>query len=228
MFIVFALVGLVCGWLLNIASELLPARRNPSPAAASGKTPRPALLGLLKRDTAQPWFGLHLGSEILTALLFGWLEWRFGLSLMLLVAAVTGSLFILIALIDWKYRLVLNIIVYPAMLVALVLQIVVLHHDPKVILLGGMLAFGVFFLVSFLRPGQLGGGDVKLAALIGLTFGFPEVLYALLVGGGLGGLVALLLISRQAGLKYRIPYAPFLCFGAIVVMLYYSLQITLW
>jgi leader peptidase (prepilin peptidase)/N-methyltransferase len=67
----------------------------------------------------------------------------------------------------------------------------------------------------------VGGGDIKLAALIGFALGFPEVLWALLVGIGSGGLVALFLLwTRRGDRQTRIAYAPFLCLGAMVALLF--------
>jgi prepilin signal peptidase PulO-like enzyme (type II secretory pathway) len=81
----------------------------------------------------------------------------------------------------------------------------------------------------------LGGGDVKLALLIGLALGFPTVLWALLVGVGSGAVTAvtLLIISRRQpqkqawNRKSQIPYAPFLCLGAIIALLYNPLPFLL-
>ena len=67
----------------------------------------------------------------------------------------------------------------------------------------------------------MGAGDVKLAGLIGLVVGFPQVLAALLVGVIIGGLVAVfLLVSRLRKRKEPIPFGPFLVVGAMVVLVW--------
>jgi leader peptidase (prepilin peptidase)/N-methyltransferase len=66
----------------------------------------------------------------------------------------------------------------------------------------------------------MGGGDVKLAALIGLWVGFPHVLWALTLGILAGAVTTLvLLLSRRWSLTSHIPYAPFLCFGTVLSLL---------
>ncbi len=225
MALVLAFAGLLIGWLLNMASDYLPLHGDVPEAK---RLPYPATFALLSGKRARiSSFGLHLTAELLTMLAFGWLGIRFGLSGTFFILAAGFALFLLIALIDWKYRLILNSVTYPAIIAVLGLQALVLHNDIRSIIVGGMLAFGVFYMVFMLKPGQLGGGDVKLAGLIGLTFGFPQVLGALLVGAGVGGAAAGYLLLRSAGRQHRIPYAPFLCFGAIAILLYYSLQSTL-
>jgi prepilin signal peptidase PulO-like enzyme (type II secretory pathway) len=218
MVLLFALTGLLTGWLVNLASDYLPLHGEGSriywPATVSP---------LFGKRSSVPSFWLDLSIEVLTLLIFAWFGLRFGLSGTGLLLAAGYVLFLLIAVIDWKYRLILNSVTYPAIIAVLAVHSLILHNDLRAILVGGLLAFGVFYLVFQLRPGQLGGGDVKLAGLIGLTFGFPQVLGALLVGAGVGGAAAVYLLLRRAGKHYRIPYAPFLCFGAIVILLYYSL-----
>lgn len=199
--------GIIAGWGLHVLAVWL-ARIGGGIADAR---PGFALLGLL-RGQRPAWLGL--AAELGTGLFFGW-------------AALTGSwlmlvaylFFALIAIIDLKYRLVLNIVTYPAIVIVLLGNLLVLQADPRHILLGGGLAFGIFFLTAWLRPDDLGWGDVKLAALLGFAFGFPQILWALLVGGGLGAVVALLLL-RQHDKKHTIPYAPFLCLGAMIALLY--------
>jgi leader peptidase (prepilin peptidase) / N-methyltransferase len=223
----FVLIGLVVAWLLNTASDYLPRFAGIQPTSSSILR-LPAVIGFLgKRRSDQPWLRLHLAVELLTGTFFAWLGIHPVSPTDTILLAAGFSLFTLIAVIDVKYRLVLNVVTYPAMLAILIVQVVVLRHDFRSVIVGGVLAFAVFYMVARLKPGQLGGGDVKLAALIGLTFGFPHVLWALLVGAGVGGVAALILLSRQVGLQYRIPYAPFLCLGAMVILMYYSLQMAL-
>lgn len=226
MIVLFALIGLLIGWLINVMSEFLPRFAVTRPVS-SNALPLPTIVNLLMRETAnQRWPRVHLGVELLTAAFFAWLASRTVLPVNTLFLVVGFVLFLLIAVIDFKYQLILNIVVYPAILLSLVLQVLLLGHDPRTILVGGMLAFTVFYMVAWLKPGQLGGGDVKLAALLGLTFGFPQVLLVLLMGTGAGGAAAVFLLSRRAGLQYRMPYAPFLCLGAITILMYYSLHMT--
>ena len=225
--VLLAVSGLLVGWLLNVLSDYLP-RFAGVPPTTPNSLPALALFHLLdRRYYHQPWFKLHLAVELLTTAYFAWVGLYLKSSGQVLWLLAGYSFFMLIALIDIKYRLILNIVTYPAIVAVMVLQLLILQNDPRSVLLGGLLAFSVFFLVAWLKPGQLGGGDVKLAALIGLTFGFPGVLVALLVGAGAGGIAAVVLLARHASLKQQIPYAPFLCFGALAVLLYYSLQVGL-
>ena len=76
-------------------------------------------------------------------------------------------------------------------------------------------------LLVLLFPVGMGMGDVKLAALIGLLVGFPQVFIALLICFVSGGAVASgLLLARLKGRKDPIPLAPFLTAGLIITVFY--------
>ena len=230
MILLCALVGLLVGSLLNWAGDYLPRFASSGAAPSLEPTSRPghALWHLLtsslsRRNTLRsqkpPW--LSVAVEIFTALLFVCLWEYFGPSWKSLSLALDCSLFLLIAIIDLKYRLVLNVLIYPAAVLMLLFHSISPGKDILIVLLGGAVGLSPFLLVALVRPGSMGGGDVKLAALIGLTVGFPQVLWALTLGILAGGITALLLIiTRRWGLKSHIPYAPFLCLGAMMALVY--------
>jgi leader peptidase (prepilin peptidase)/N-methyltransferase len=61
---------------------------------------------------------------------------------------------------------------------------------------------------------------VKLAPVVGLLVGFPQVLVALWAAFVTGGLVAVvLLLLRKKGRKDAIPFGPFLSLGAVAALL---------
>ncbi len=125
-----------------------------------------------------------------------------------------------VLVIDLEHRRVLNIMLGPAALVVLALSLLPETPTPLNALLGGSVGLGLFFLLAVIRRGALGFGDVKLAGVIGLMTGYPQVINALFLGILFGGVAALyFLLSRRATLKSYIPYAPYLAVGAIVVVL---------
>ncbi len=81
-------------------------------------------------------------------------------------------------------------------------------------------AFIIFFAIIMLFPAGMGGGDVKLAAVVGLLVGFPHVILALGLAMVSGGLLAIfLLLSRKMGRKDAMPFGPFLALSAVAVLL---------
>lgn len=80
----------------------------------------------------------------------------------------------------------------------------------------------IYLVLALIAPGQLGGGDVKLALFVGLVTGFFSGLHgvgiATLVTFVLGGVFSLVLMARGRG-RGTIPFAPFMFAGAWVVIL---------
>jgi leader peptidase (prepilin peptidase)/N-methyltransferase len=85
--------------------------------------------------------------------------------------------------------------------------------------LAGLGAGGFLLTAALIRPGAMGLGDVKLAAVLGLYLG-RGVAAALLVAFVSGSLLGLALIARHgwAARSRTIPFAPFLSLGALAVL----------
>jgi leader peptidase (prepilin peptidase)/N-methyltransferase len=137
----------------------------------------------------------------------------------LLSAGLYIPFFLAVIVIDIEHRRVLNVMLAPAAVISLGLSL--LPGSPSLLqaVIGGVVGFGLFLLIGIIGRGRMGAGDVKLAGVIGLMTGFPDVLIALALGIIAGGLAALaLVLTRRAGMKSYIAYAPYLCVGAMVAL----------
>ncbi len=130
---------------------------------------------------------------------------------------------IALALIDLDTRRLPNVIVVPSLLAGVVLLGVaaLLRGDVPALIgagVGGAGLFAFYLALVLIKPGGMGMGDVKLAAVLGLYLGFlgwGNLLvgaFAAFVFGGVFGL--LLLIARRAGRKTGIPFGPWMILGA--------------
>ncbi|HEX5996502.1 MAG TPA: A24 family peptidase [Jiangellales bacterium] len=76
-----------------------------------------------------------------------------------------------------------------------------------------------YAVLALLRPGELGLGDVKLAASLGLILGWigwGHVLHGAFAGFLLGGLFSIgLLVTGRATKRSHIPFGPFMLAGAL-------------
>jgi len=130
---------------------------------------------------------------------------------------------------DLSHRLVPRQLLYGGLCVIvplLVLASAVEHtwSDLLRAVICGAAAFALFFVIWFLVPRGMGFGDVRLAGVIGLTVGYLGVVHAYLafLVGFVVGLVfgVVLMVGSSAGRKTRIPFAPALCIGAVVAILW--------
>lgn len=167
----------------------------------------------------------------------------YGFSPQFFVASVFGLIMLLLFAYDLKHQLIPNVIVVPAIglaLALLVYQFGIFSQtgsgalglgpaDPISYLIGGGALGAFFLLLSLASSGEwIGGGDIKLGALIGLLLGWPFVIVALVVAYLVGTAYAVLLLaSKQASLKTSVPFGPMLVMGYFIA-LYYGPQIVTW
>ena len=159
--------------------------------------------------------------ELLTGVLFALLYWKYELHPELAMPLIYAGFLIIIIFIDLEHRLILNKVIYPGILVAFIFSF--FWPDLGVInsLIGGATGFALMFLIFIVSRGGMGEGDVKLALMMGLMGGFPEIFIALLIALLTGGLMAILLLSLH--LKKRkeaIPFGPFLAVAGMVTLLW--------
>ncbi|MBA7642354.1 Type 4 prepilin-like proteins leader peptide-processing enzyme [subsurface metagenome] len=234
MSVLLFLLGLATGSFLNLCIDRLPKRESilhpPSHCDVCQHKLRPldlvpllsylSLKGRCRYCGAKIHYRLPL-VEAMTGLIFVLLWNHYGFSIELPLAILFACLFIVILVIDLEHHLILNRVVYPA--IALAFLVIILTPDYGIIsaVIGGVTGAGILLLVALISRGGMGMGDVKLAALIGLLVGFPQVLIALLICFVLGGAVAGgLLLARLRGRKDPVPLAPFLTAGLITTVFY--------
>ena len=79
--------------------------------------------------------------------------------------------------------------------------------------------FGTLFLAS--RGRWLGGGDIRIGAIMGLVLGWPKVLVGLFLAYSIGSVFSAIgLATRRIHLKSAIPFGPFLFLGAYIAMIW--------
>jgi Flp pilus assembly protein protease CpaA len=143
----------------------------------------------------------------------------------LIIHLVWVAVFVQIVGFDLKHRLILNRVTYPALALALALSQLSPGLTIERALIGGIGVGGFFLIMNLVSRGGIGLGDAKLGALVGAVCGIGfdldhlAAVYAVIYGIFLGGLVALLLlVLRLRGLKDPIPFGPFLCVGATLML----------
>jgi leader peptidase (prepilin peptidase)/N-methyltransferase len=146
---------------------------------------------------------------------------RFGLSGHALVGAILAPTLVLLAAIDLDRRLIPDVIVLPALVVVLILQIA-FYPDHTLEWVLAMLGAALFlFIPMLISSAAMGMGDVKLAALLGAALG-KSVVAALFVGLLAGGAYGLLVFAREglAARRKAIAFGPFLALGGLVILFF--------
>jgi leader peptidase (prepilin peptidase)/N-methyltransferase len=130
---------------------------------------------------------------------------------------------IIIFVYDLKYYIIPDEIIYPAIAVAFLYQI--LNHSITQSLNHLLSAFfsALFFLIIFLlsQGKWLGFGDVKLSFFMGLFLGFPKILISLFFAFSIGAIIGIaLILSGKKTLKSKVPFGPFLVSGTFLALFF--------
>ena len=156
------------------------------------------------------------------------LFWRFDFTWELFAFAVLTSALVSQSIVDAAtHRLSRRITISTVVLGAPLLVIAALVGENPgrlaVAFFYAGLLFFTFLLLWAVSRGGIGGGDVRLAIVMGMYLGWlgaAYVLVGILVASVLGGLAAvLLLISRRANRSTRLAFGPYLAIGTLVSMM---------
>jgi leader peptidase (prepilin peptidase) / N-methyltransferase len=224
--------GLALGSFLNVVAARLPERRSllsPRSACLSCRReivwydniPVASYLVLRGRCRAcRARIGLRYPAvELATAFLVAGCFLRFGFSARALVAAVFAATLVVLSAIDVERRILPDLIVLPATLLVLALQLAFFPERALEWVLAALGASLFLFLALLAYPRGMGMGDVKLALLLGAGLG-KAVMVGLMVGMLAATALSVVLIAKHGlvARKMAIPFGPFLAFGALVAL----------
>ena len=161
----------------------------------------------------------------------------------LLFYLLISCFLIIIFVYDLKHYIIPDAVIYPAIAIAFLYQLFRMLNFVNWNLFGiwnvesgilrpissAFLASLFFLAIVFLSQGKwMGLGDVKLAFLMGLFLGFPNILVALFLAFFIGAIIGIgLIISGKRTLKSEVPFGPFLITGTFIA-LFWGNQITNW
>ncbi|MGM7702190.1 prepilin peptidase [Pseudalkalibacillus sp. Hm43] len=233
MFIVLIFIlGLVLGSFYNVVGLRVPENRSivhPGSHCTNCRKPlRPIdLVPVLSyifskgkcRYCAHKVTLLYPAVELSTGLLFVFSYIQFGFSPMLIGSVLIVSLLMIIFVSD------LNFMLIPDKILLFFAPMLILYRlwnptDPWWdAWIGSVIGFGLLFIIAIISKGGMGGGDIKLFALLGLFFGWKGIFLILFFASLFGSVVGiLLLILKKVKRKQHIPFGPFIVLAALVVL----------
>jgi leader peptidase (prepilin peptidase) / N-methyltransferase len=224
--------ALALGSFLNVVVARLPEKRSlvrprsACPGCAHELSPWEnvplvsyALLRGRCRECKQPISLRYPLVELTTALLIAACFFRFGLTGEAALASFFCAVLVALSAIDFERYILPDRIVLPSAAIVLVANIALHPGQAPEWIAAGLGASLFLFVALLVYPKGMGMGDVKLALLLGFMLG--RYVGAGLMVGMLAALVpAIFLIARHGAQarKMKIPFGPFLAFGAIVAL----------
>ncbi len=239
LYLIVGLVGALIGSFLNVCIYRLPRHESivwpgshcPScsrPIAWYDNIPLVSYLFLLGRcrHCKAPIPFRYPVVEALNVLGYVGLLWFFGPSWPAVAYGLLYSALLVVAGTDLSHKIIPNVVTLPGIVVGLISAATILPLGLVNGLIGILVGGGVLWVLAWASPyvfGKegMGGGDIKLLAMIGAFLGWKPALMAIMVGSFLGSLVGITLIAaRVIKREDYIPFGPFLVCGAVVALFF--------
>jgi len=164
--------------------------------------------------------------EALNALGYVWIVWFFGMTWSAAAYGILYSALLVVAGTDLSHKIIPNAITFPGIILGLLSAATILPLGFFNGLLGVLVGGGILWLLAWASPylfGKegMGGGDIKLLAMIGAFLGWKPALMTIMLGSFLGSLVGVGLIAAKVIRREDyIPFGPFLVCGALVSLFF--------
>ena len=232
--IYFLITGLIVGSFLNVVIYRLPEEKsivNPPSHCPQCKT------RLKVKDLVPVFSYLMTGGkcrycgagisiqypliELLTAFFFLAAYLNFALSAELFLMLLLLSTLIVISMIDYKYMIIPNVITYSGILIGFVSSIIFDYISIFDSILGIFIPALILLAVALIFKGGMGMGDVKLVAMLGAFLGYKYSLLSIFIGSLVGSVIGVTLMALGIiDRKDRIPFGPFICLGAVIMIFF--------
>ena len=157
--------------------------------------------------------------ELLNAVTYIMVAAKFGFDEKSALIMALMSVFIVVTFIDLEHKIIPDGITIPGIALGLLLGPLVFKISFINSLLGVVVGGGLFFLIAVVSRGGMGGGDIKLIAMMGGFIGWKAVLLTIFMGSAFGATVGIgLMVFKGMHRKTPIPFGPFLVAGAVAAI----------
>ena len=171
--------------------------------------------------------------EGLTGILFVLVYYSFNFSSATPVYWLFAASLVVVTFIDLDHQIIPDVISLPGIVIGFLCSFAVPWLNWSDSLLGILLGGGSLWLVAVLyelltKKEGMGGGDIKLLAMIGAFLGWKAILPIIFFSSLIGSLVGIpLMLVKKADSKLAIPFGPFLALGALIY-LFWGPQLIAW
>jgi leader peptidase (prepilin peptidase)/N-methyltransferase len=151
---------------------------------------------------------------------------KFDLTIEALIYFLFFAALMVVTFIDLDHRIIPDVITLPGIPICFAAGFALPTITYKDALLGILSGGGSLFLVAWTyslitKKEGMGGGDIKLLAMIGAIVGWKGVLFTIFVASLVGTLAGLaVMLQSRKGLKLAVPFGPFLSIGSITYIFF--------
>jgi len=172
--------------------------------------------------------------ELISGVLFYLIYRYFGMNIRFFVYTLFAFSMLIMGFIDIDTYLISDVIVLPGLVLGLAFSAAFphIHYDltraesvlysiTGILLGGGLLLFLGMVGKLLFRKEAMGGGDVKLLAMVGAFLGWKSVFMTIFFSSLLGSLISVtLILLKKKTMEDYVPFGPYLGLGAVISMFY--------
>jgi len=173
--------------------------------------------------------------EIINALFYVYFYWQFGFSLNFGIFAFLASALLVIFFIDLDFQMIPDVITLPGIALGLAVSLLPGGIGPVGALIGLLVGGGALYLIAMLgdwlfKKESMGGGDVKMAAMLGAFLGWQKIILIFISSAVIGLVVSLVIMIFSARVRETrvVPFGPFLATAAMLSIVYGDQLISLY
>jgi len=239
-------VGLIVGSFLNVCIYRIPLGKSivfpPSSCTECGSHIRPwqniPVISYIFLRGRCAFCGTKISPiypavELLNALLYVAALYRFGPTAKGFVVMALLSSFVVITFIDLRHRIIPDGITLPGIIIGFALGTPVFGTGLTNSVMGALLGGGLLVLAGIvgeavLGKESMGGGDVKLMAMVGAFFGWKVALASIMLGSVFGSVIGISLMAlKVTDRNTLIPFGPFLVSG-VTISIFFQQELFAW
>ncbi len=229
-----AILGAIVGSFLNVCILRWGAEPRESVVSPPSRCPRcgkglswyenvPMVSWMLLRGRCrgcgEPISVMYPLIEVATAAIWAYMAWRHGLTVEALRGAAFGTILLGIAMTDARQYIIPDEFTWGGLAIGLLFSLAGGLPSLGAALLGAAVGFGLLWLVGAagtwaFKKDAMGGGDIKMMAMVGAFLGWQGVLLTIFLGALAGSLIFGPL--QLAGYKRLVPFGIFLSLGAVI------------
>ncbi|MGV8145078.1 MAG: prepilin peptidase [Alkaliphilus sp.] len=159
--------------------------------------------------------------ELMNAVLWTIVFLKYDLTVTFAFYAIVTSILIVITFIDLDLKIIPDRLNISLLVVGIIANIALYEFSFVIDSFIGFLIGGLLFLAIAVITGAMGGGDIKLMAVLGLIFGWKSIFLIILLSFIVGAVISiLLLITKIKGRKDEIPFGPFIAVATYITLIY--------
>lgn len=173
--------------------------------------------------------------EIINALFYVYFYWQFGFSLNFGIFVFLASVLLVIFFIDLDFQIIPDVITLPGILVGLAVSLLPGGIGIVSAVIGLLVGGSSLYLIAMLgdwlfKKESMGGGDVKMAAMLGAFLGWQKIILIFISSAVIGLMVSLVIMIFSARVRETrvVPFGPFLATAAMLSIVYGDQLISLY